>query len=68
MDYEVMKLECLKLAVAAGHRGDDAIKMAERYYNHCRDRSPSQDGAKARVVGMDSDFEKPFKDYLAKDQ
>lgn len=69
MDHEEMKLECLRLAVEAGHKGEEAIKMADRFYAHCRGRTdPVRPESKARVVGRDTDLEKPFKDYLSKDE
>lgn len=74
MDYEEMKLECLRLAVEAGHKGAEAIDMARKFYDHCRGRGdgdpliPGGLTPRARVVGRDTDFEKPFKDYLTKDE
>lgn len=70
MDYEEMKLECLRLAIESGAKGSEAIDLAKKFYDHCRGRGEgalktiSDDlvgGGKARVVGKDGDV--PFKDY-----
>lgn len=63
MDYEEMKLECLRLAIGAGATGEDVMKLADKFYNHCRGRDGNDfvGGGKARVVGKDNDI--PFRDY-----
>lgn len=72
MDDEQLRLECLKLA-----HGD--AKEAERMFSFIKRRGEFSSGAlkgyappkdeetKARVVGRDGNLEKPFKDYLRKD-
>ncbi len=69
MDYEEMKLECLRLAVDAGHKGDDAIAMAKRFYDHCRDHNQNAplSNAKLTVHGRDGDLGK-FTDYVKRDE
>lgn len=66
MDDEVLKLECLKLAVQSGHKDKDAQDEALRMFNMLKGRSNADDnlvgGGKARVVGKDSDI--PLKDYV----
>lgn len=37
MDYEVMRLECLKLATQQGLKGEEAIKAAERMMKFARE-------------------------------
>lgn len=63
MDYEEMKLECLRLAIQSGAKGTEAIALARQFYDHCRGRNENDlvGGGKARVVGKDGDH--PFKDY-----
>ena len=39
MDYEIMRLECLKLAYAAGLRGPEAVAEAERMMKFAREGS-----------------------------
>ena len=70
MDHEEMRMECLKMALQAGHSGASATNEAERLYNWIRDRGKSENteigsgSARANVVGKDGDIAKPFKDYL----
>jgi hypothetical protein len=58
MDYEEMKLECLKLA------GGDIAK-AEKFYEFCRGRGEHSviQNAHVRVHGKDGDLGK-FTDYV----
>lgn len=63
MDYEEMKLECLRLAISAGHKGQDAIEMAAKFYDHCRGRSGKTENMHVTVHGKDSDLGK-FTDYV----
>lgn len=71
MDYEVMRLECLKLATAQGLKGEEAIRAADLMMKFARDRplldKISDSAPKARAVGRDGELEKPFKDYLSKE-
>ena len=39
MDYEIMRLECLRLAYAAGLRGPEAVAEAERMMKFAREGS-----------------------------
>lgn len=39
MDYEIMRLECLKLATQQGLKGEDAIRSAERMMKFAREGS-----------------------------
>lgn len=39
MDYELMRLECLRLATQQGLKGDEAIKAAERMMKFCKTQS-----------------------------
>lgn len=71
MDYEEMKLECLRLAIESGAKGSEAITLAKQFYDHCRGRGEGVlkttkpddliGGGKARVVGKDNDIS--FQDY-----
>lgn len=63
MDYEEMRLECLKLA-------DGDVEKAAKLFDFCRGRgdfsplAPSQtEPAKFDIVGKDGDLGK-FKDYV----
>jgi hypothetical protein len=68
MDYETMRLECLRLATQQGLKGDEAIAAAERMMKFARSGETNLvGGGKAKVVGRDSDMDKPFKDYLQRD-
>lgn len=62
MDYEIMRLECLKAAYAAGLKGQTAIDEAERMFRFARYGKDPLDNGKVRVVGKDGDL--PFKDYV----
>lgn len=75
MDYEEMKLECLKVALSAGYTGDKLEVQAERLYNFCRGRGkysevhgdpfrePKLENEHVTVHGKDGDLGK-FTDYV----
>ncbi|CCB64468.1 hypothetical protein [Hyphomicrobium sp. MC1] len=65
MDYEEMKLECLRLAVGSGAKGDEAVTLATKFYEHCRGRNQNDlvGGGKARVVGKNGNVPDALKDY-----
>lgn len=68
MDHEVMRMECLKMALASGRTGQAATDEADRLYNWIRGRSNERTeigsgSARANVVGKDGDLGK-FQDYL----
>lgn len=73
MDDELLKLECLKAAQNEGLKGKEADRRALEIFNMLKGRNQG-DSAKAgsvpqaKVVGRDGDLEKPFKDYLSKDE
>lgn len=77
MDHETMRLECMKMAQAEGLTGkalDDRahyLFMCARYGREEADRlmkpTPAASAPKANVVGRDGDLDKPFKDYLERD-
>lgn len=70
MDYEEMKLECLRLAIDSGATGAEVLALAAKFFDHCRGRGEGDITVipRARVVGMDSNLERPFKDYLTPDK
>lgn len=56
MDYEVIRLECLKIAAAQGLKGADALKEAERMMKFIRE---------GKVVEADAPAKPgPFTDYV----
>jgi len=76
MDHELMRLKCLEMAMAQGLKGDEARAEAERMMQFARECSlldkaygikPGASVPKARAVGRDGEFEKPFRDYIARD-
>jgi hypothetical protein len=73
MDDELLKLECLKVALSEGLKGSEAIKRTKEIFDFLKDRN--QGGQlkagpvpQAKVVGKDGDLEGPFKDYLRDDK
>jgi hypothetical protein len=71
MDYEIMQLECLKIAASQGFKGRELISEADRMYNHIRGRgAPVVQNDKVRVVGRDGDIDPkhPFSDYVRDDK
>ena len=65
MDDEMLKLMCLELATQQGLKGDDARRETDRMFAHIKGRSdPHAPAPKARVVGTETEFKKPFDDYL----
>lgn len=68
MDYETMRLECLRLATQQGLKGDEAIAAAAKMMKFSQHgETNSVGGGKAKVIGRDGEMEKPFKDYLQRD-
>lgn len=77
MDHDEMRLECIRMAMDAGAKGDAIIEMAELFFSYALQRGKfsgmkyervPNNPPKAKVVGRDTKFEKPFKDYLSKDE
>lgn len=73
MDDELLKLECLKLALDKGMTGKEARDEAQRIYDWTKGRGQKDNTAigsgsqRADVRGKDGEMEKPFRDYLSKE-
>jgi len=73
MDDELLKLECLKVALESWQnfspeekrRADDALTLATRIFDWTKGRNHNDiiGGGAAKVVGKDGDLGK-FKDYV----
>jgi hypothetical protein len=66
MDDEMLRLECLKMALEGGLSGSEARADAQRQFNWIKGRSTTESGdkppVKARIVGRDGGEE--FQDYI----
>jgi hypothetical protein len=70
MDDELLKLECLKVAIdKEGLKGSAATARAQEIFDWTKGRGQTDTvgEGQAKVVGRDGKLEKPFSDYLGKD-